>query len=41
MAPATSSSKRPALTFSQLAAYDDILTDVLIDHVSTSPSTKC
>ncbi|KAL2270528.1 hypothetical protein VTJ83DRAFT_2712 [Remersonia thermophila] len=24
--------KKPALTFAQLAAYDDILTDVLIDH---------
>ncbi|KAL1839411.1 hypothetical protein VTJ49DRAFT_1542 [Mycothermus thermophilus] len=32
MSRAAPASKRPALTFAQLAAYDDILTDVLIDH---------
>lgn len=30
--PATPS-KRPQLTLAQLAAYDDILTDALVDHV--------
>ncbi|KAK4143131.1 uncharacterized protein C8A04DRAFT_37682 [Dichotomopilus funicola] len=31
--PATSAGKKQALTFGQLAAYDDILTDALVDHV--------
>ena len=26
--------KRPRLTLAQLAAYDDMLTDALVDHVS-------
>jgi histone-lysine N-methyltransferase SUV420H len=30
----TAPTKRPQLTLSQLAAYDDILTDALVDHVS-------
>ena len=30
-----SSPKKARLTISQLAAYDDVLTDVLVDHVST------
>ena len=28
------SSKKARLTITQLAAYDDVLTDVLVDHVS-------
>ena len=30
-----SNSKKVRLTIAQLAAYDDVLTDVLVDHVST------
>ncbi len=29
-----SSPKKARLTIAQLAAYDDVLTDVLVDHVS-------
>lgn len=29
--------KRSRLTIVQLAAYDDVLTDVLVDHVSKLP----
>ncbi len=29
-------SKKKQLTFGQLAAYDDILTDCLVDHVGSS-----
>ncbi|PHH84092.1 hypothetical protein CDD83_2480 [Cordyceps sp. RAO-2017] len=32
-AKSLSSAKRPRLTLAQLAAYDDILTDALVDHV--------
>lgn len=35
--PATPS-KRPQLTLAQLAAYDDILTDALVDHVGYTSS---
>lgn len=31
--PKLSASKRQPLTLAQLAAYDDILTDTLVDHV--------
>lgn len=37
MAPskaAVATAKKHRLTFNQLAAYDDILTDALVDHVS-------
>jgi hypothetical protein len=36
MAPTknTPASKKHPLTLAQLAAYDDILTDALVDHVS-------
>ena len=30
----TPTTKRQQLTLAQLAAYDDILTDALVDHVS-------
>lgn len=35
--PATMAAKRLQLTFSQLASYDDILTDALVDHVGVTP----
>lgn len=31
-------SKKARLTIAQLAAYDDVLTDVLVDHVSHFPA---
>ena len=31
-------SKKARLTIAQLAAYDDVLTDVLVDHVSNFPA---
>lgn len=34
MCPKKSAPKRERLTLSQLASYDDILTDALVDHVS-------
>jgi histone-lysine N-methyltransferase SUV420H len=34
MPPKVSSQKKLRLTLAQLASYDDILTDALIDHVS-------
>lgn len=38
MAPSrTTAAKKHRLTFAQLSAYDDILTDALVDHVSASP----
>lgn len=33
MPRAATLSKRPQLTLAQLSAYDDILTDALVDHV--------
>ena len=36
MAPVENTSKKARLTIAQLAAYDDVLTDVLIDHVCIS-----
>jgi hypothetical protein len=32
--------KRPQLTLAQLAVYDDILTDALVDHVCCSPQSS-
>ncbi len=38
-APAEDASpKKARLTIAQLAAYDDVLTDVLVDHVSMHES---
>lgn len=36
MAGADNTAKKGRLTFAQLAAYDDVLTDVLLDHVRPS-----
>ena len=33
---AATAAKRQRLTLAQLAAYDDILTDALVDHVSVA-----
>jgi histone-lysine N-methyltransferase SUV420H len=37
---AGATAKKQRLTLSQLAAYDDILTDALVDHVSLSAQCK-
>ena len=37
----TGGKKKNQLTLAQLAAYDDILTDALVDHVSTFSSQCC
>lgn len=34
----TAAAKRQPLTLAQLSTYDDILTDALVDHVSTIPN---
>lgn len=34
--PKQPAAKKQRLTLSQLSAYDDILTDALVDHVSAS-----
>lgn len=33
--------KKDRLTLSQLASYDDILTDALVDHVSPALPIRC
>lgn len=38
-APVPSSKKQP-LTLAQLSAYDDILTDALVDHVGFSTAAR-
>jgi hypothetical protein len=34
--PAAMAGKKSQLTFAQLAAYDDILTDIMVDQVGSS-----
>jgi hypothetical protein len=40
MAPGNTSPKKERLTLAQLTSYDDILTDALVDHVSSPLSTS-